>query len=74
MFDPNLGEGLQEKLLSESICIANLPAIERQHWFVLKETSDQELLNDPLEEGFRDDAQLPEMHHQSDIEAFVTTL
>jgi hypothetical protein len=42
--------------------------------FLLKETSDQELLNDPLEEGFRDDAQLPEMHHQSDIEAFVTTL
>ena len=31
-------------------------------------------MNDPLEEGFRDDAQLPQMHHQSDIEAFVTTL
>ena len=40
MFDPNLGEGLQEKLLSESIC--SQPSSDNTD-FLLKETSDQEL-------------------------------
>jgi hypothetical protein len=40
----------------------------------LKETNDDELLNNPLEDGFLDDAQLPQMLDQSEIEAFVTTL
>ncbi len=65
-----MGESLQEKLLSE-------PLISQQSKdstdFFLKETTHQELLKDPLGEGFLDDAQLPQMHHQSEIEAFVTT-
>jgi hypothetical protein len=71
MFDPNLGESLQEKLLSEPL---SSQQSKDSTDFFLKETTDQELLKDPLGEGFLYDAQLPQMHHQSEIEAFVTTL
>jgi hypothetical protein len=72
MFDPQLGESLQEKLLSEPI--SSQPGSRTSTDFILKETNDDELLNNPLEEGLMDDAQLPQMFDQSEIEAFVTTL
>jgi hypothetical protein len=72
MFDQQLGESLQEKLLSEPI--SSQPGSSASTDFILKETNDDELLNNPLEDGFLDDAQLPQMLDQSEIEAFVTTL
>ncbi len=72
MFDPQLGEILQEKPLSEPI--SSQQGSSDSTDFLLKETNDNELLNNPLEEGFLDDAQLPQMFDHSEIEAFVTTL
>lgn len=70
-FDTKLGQSLQEKLLSEPIS-----SQQTNTAFLLgnRRTTDQLLLNDPLKDSFFEEAQLPQLIHQSKIEAFVTAL
>jgi hypothetical protein len=69
MFDQQLGESLQEKLLSEPI--SSQPGSSASTDFILKLTNDDELLNNPLEDGFLDDADARSVKNRSVRNNFV---